>query len=152
MTHTIRITADVVNVILSSEFCCWLRNGQVQHLCKGRFNQTDSKYINMMWVPVHVGFIVNEVVRIFKSRPEWYPIDEYDTVWSVLLQVEARQGISAVDVQMQVQTTGPTIDIEYDDIMYDCIEDDMYSLARFLAICTRSSGRSRTLRRHAGAA
>jgi hypothetical protein len=120
--------------------------------CKGRFNQTVSKYINMMWVPVHVGFIVRDDVKEFKSRPEWYLIDEYDTVWSVLLQVEARQGISAVDVQMELETTESCMNIECEDIMYDCIEDESYTWLRFLAICRRSGRRPRTLRRHAGAA
>lgn len=59
-----------------------------------------------MNVAVHAAFVDPDYFRhVQTEEPEWYEIGEHDTVMCLMIQIEARQGLQAHNVLLELKTS-----------------------------------------------
>ena len=91
--------------------------------------------------------------EVSSTPPELYEIGSEDTVWSLQLQVEARQGDCAYYMQMVKLATPRNVDMDVDMLVMDYLDDTESVLeVRFVALSLFIFSYRRLLYRHAGVA
>ena len=125
-------------------FCIWSASFWIGISCH-------IKYVKMeLFVAVITCSLFTEVPS---TPPEWYEIGSEDTVWSLQLQIEARQGDCAYYMQMLKLATPRNVDMDVDMPVMDYLDDTESVLeVRFVALSLFIFSYPRLLYRHAGVA
>ena len=91
--------------------------------------------------------------EVSSTSPEWYEIGLEDTVWSLQLQVEARQGDCAYYMQMVKLGTPRNLDMDAYMLVTSYLDDtESVQEVRFVALSLFIFSYPRLLYRHAGVA